>query len=85
DRALVLGQSCTLIDLSGAHAVFNRVLLSRKARAGVLQPGQDFSADRMGQGFYYVVEVDRHVVLTGGVAIYRDRANLISVFRDIQI
>lgn len=80
-----LGKPGTLIDLPGADAVLNRVFLRGKRGARVLEPGQDLSADRMGQRFDDVVEVDGHVVLTGGVAIYRDGANLISVFRDIQI
>lgn len=54
-----------LIDLAGANAMLQRVFLPWKARVRVLEPDQDFTANRVGQGFHDFVEVDRHAVLNG--------------------
>jgi hypothetical protein len=80
-----LRKSGALINLACANAVFRRVCLVRKTTERVFEPDENLPANRVGQSFYYFVEVDRHVVLNMGLTLYRDGANFISVFRDIQI
>nr|GFB98476.1 hypothetical protein [Tanacetum cinerariifolium] len=80
-----LRQPRALVDLTGTHAVFKRVILIGETGIRVLEPDQNLTANRVSQGFYYFVEVDRHVVLNLRVALYRDGANFILVNRDIQI
>ncbi len=55
-----LRQAAALVDLPGTDAVFGAVLLVRELRGRVLQPGEDFSPYRVGEGFYYFVEIKRH-------------------------
>jgi len=51
-----------LVDLPGTDTVLGAVMLVRKLRGRVFQPVEDFSPDRVGQGFYYFVEIERHGV-----------------------
>lgn len=80
-----LRKARALVDLTGADTAIKGVLLIGEAGRRVFEPGKDLPPNRVRQGFYYLVEVDRHVVLNVGVAVYRDGANHISINRDIQI
>ncbi|MNI95140.1 hypothetical protein D3C73_1533640 [compost metagenome] len=51
-----------MIDLAGTDTVLGAVVLGGKVHCRVFQPVEDFSPDRVGQGFYYVVEIERHGV-----------------------
>jgi hypothetical protein len=81
-----LRQPRALIDLAGTDAAINGVTLIGEGRKRVFEPVQNLPANRVGEGFDDVVNVDvsGHVVLSAG-ALYRDGANLISINRDIQI
>ncbi|CAN1599588.1 protein of unknown function [Pseudomonas mediterranea] len=84
-----LRQAATLVDLSGADAELVVVQLFRKLDLGVFEPVEDVSPYRVRQCFYYFVEVKGHEGSSQWVQVsktlYRDEANLKSLFRDIPI
>jgi hypothetical protein len=81
-----LRQPGALVDLAGADADFQRVILIGEIDVWVFQPVQDFTSYRMGQRLDHVIDVELHVSRSvSAVTPYRDGANLISVAHDIQI
>lgn len=76
-----LRKSGALVDLPGADAVFQRILLIRKVALRVLQPAQDVAAQRMGEGLDDVVERIGHGLF---IFEYRDGANYISGVGDMR-
>lgn len=55
-----LRQAETLVELSGADAVFSAVMLVGELHLRIFKQANDFSAYWVCQRFYYFVEVDRH-------------------------
>jgi hypothetical protein len=56
-----LGHVATGVDLPGAYAILERMFLPGEIHRWFLQPGENFSPDRIGQGFVNGVDIHENV------------------------